>query len=913
MKFVGLVGTNAEKSYNRTLLQFMAKHFDDEFEVLEIKEVPMFNQDEAKVAPESVQYINDQIEAADGVVIATPEHNHSIPSALKNILEWLSFELHPLENKPVMIVGGSYQIQGSSRAQLHLRQVLDAPGVNANVMPGNEFLMGNIHEQFDNEGNINNEGTISFLGQTFDKFKRFTEVSNLLNVPEEIRFEPGTYSVSVPGHNGDIPVEVTFTQNRIETIDIDQASETKGIADNVFEKVPQQIIAGQTLNIDAVAGASVTTDAVVDGVADAANQAGGNADALRKRPKYKEEVRENIAFEAGTYKVQATGHNAEFPVEVTFSNDRIESIKTARAKESKGIADAVFDSLPQQIVDGQTLNVDTISGATVSSNALLNGVAKAAEEAGANPDTLRNRPKYDANKKVLTDIDTDVVVVGAGGAGLSAAAVAVQNGKKAVVLEKFPSIGGNTTRTGGPMNASDPEWQYNFAALGGEEDTLREVLEVDESEIHEEYLEDFKALKEEINAYLEEVKDMAEPYLFDSVLWHRYQTYVGGKRTDLNGDEVYGNYDLVKTMTDKALESIKWLENIGVEFNNENVEMPVGANWRRGHKPLENEGYAFVEAVSSFVEDNGGKILTEISVKQLIQDKSGKVIGLKAETDDGQTITVNAQSVVLASGGFGANTEMLQKYNTYWKEIEDDIATSNSPAITGDGILLGEEIGADLVDMGLIQMLPTTDPKTGALFVGLQVPPANFIIVNQEGKRFVNEYESRDVLSAAAIDNGGLFYLIADENIKNTAYNTDDEKIEKEIAAGDLYRADTLAELAEQLDMNPNTLADTIATYNNYVDEGYDPDFHKNVFDLKVEKGPFYATPRKPAIHHTMGGLKIDKETHVINKDGEVINGLYAAGEVAGGLHAGNRLGGNSLTDIFTFGRIAGDNASKGE
>jgi fumarate reductase flavoprotein subunit len=385
------------------------------------------------------------------------------------------------------------------------------------------------------------------------------------------------------------------------------------------------------------------------------------------------------------------------------------------------------------------------------------------------------------------------------------------------------------------------------------------------------------------------------------------QTYLGGKRYDQNGVEIHGQYDLVKILTDYAKESVDWLENIGVEFDKSDVTMPVGAMWRRGHKPLKSEGYAYVSALTNFVEENGGTILTDTPVKELLVDETGRVTGVVGTGLNGQTITVHADAVILASGGFGANTKMLQQYNTYWKEIADDIKTSNSPAITGDGILLGQSVGADLVGMGFSQMMPVSDPETGALFSGLQVPPQNFIMVNTEGKRFVNEYAGRDTLSIAAIENGGLFYLIADDHIKATAYNTSQEKIDRQVANGTLFRDDTLEGLAEQLGMDPAVFIDTINKYNSYVDAGLDPEFGKDVFDLKVVDGPFYATPRKPAVHHTMGGLKIDTKTHVLNEEGNIIPGLYAAGEVAGGIHAGNRLGGNSLTDIFTFGRIAGN------
>ncbi len=798
MKIVAIVGTNAKKSYNRILLQFMQKHFAKKADIgiMEITDVPMFNETDDQTGSAIIQNFNTKITEADGVIIATPEHNHTIPSSLNSLLEWLSFNVHPLAGKPTMIVGASYDVQGSSRAQLHLRQILDAPGVNATVMPGSEFLLGRAHQAFDENGDIKSQGTVDFLDSCFFKFLRFVEIANQLNEPEEVHFEPGTYQVTTVGHNGDLPMSVTLSAERIERIDIDSSGETGGIADIVFTRIPGEIIEGQTLNVDAISGASVTSKGVLDGVACAVKLAGANPDALRSRPKA----------------LSALDHE-----------------------------DKIYE--------------------------------------------------------------TDLVIVGGGGTGLAAAARALQAGKKVIVVEKFPAVGGNTVRAGGPMNAPDPAWQNTFAANAGEAHTLQELHDLDETDIDPEYLEDFRALKLELENYLKD-----PTYLFDSKLLYRMQTYLGGKRVDLQGHEIHGNYDLVKVLTERALESVRWLENVGVEFDRNEVTMPVGALWRRGHKPKTPMGVAFISVLKDFVLKNGGAILTDTPVKELIVT-DGVVTGVKGTGRNGQAITVNAKAVILTTGGFGANTKMLQKYNTYWTEIDDDIATSNTPAVTGDGIILGQSVGADLVGMGFSQMMPVSDPVTGALFSGLQVPPANFVMVNTKGKRFVDEYGSRDKLSQAAIDNGGLFYLIADDNIKATAYNTSQEKIDAQVAAGTLYRADTLEALAEQIQVDPAIFVDTINKYNSYVDAGFDPEFNKGAFDLKVEKAPFYATPRKPAVHHTMGGLKIDTHAHVINENGQVIRGLFAAGEVAGGLHAGNRLGGNSLTDIFTFGRIAADTA----
>lgn len=616
---------------------------------------------------------------------------------------------------------------------------------------------------------------------------------------------------------------------------------------------------------------------------------------------------DEINFKPGTYSVTAAGHNGQVPMKVTFSENRIENIDIDTKGETIGIADTVWQRMPEQIISGQTLNVDAVSGASDTSRGVLNGVADAVSLAGADPDVLKKRPKPDKGEmKGTVEYSADVVIIGGGGTGLSAAATSVQAGKRTILVEKFPAVGGNTIRTGGPMNAADPEWQNTFDALPGEAATLKSLMETPDEKIDPEYLDDFHELQGQLKEYL----DSGEHFLFDSKLLHEIQTYLGGKRTDLNGTEIHGDYTLVKTLVDNALKSVSWLQSIGVRFDPDEVTMPVGAKWRRGHKPLENQGFEYISNLQRYVKEQGGQIITDTRVQKLLKENN-QIVGLEAINADGQQVIVHANAVILASGGFAANTKMVQKYNTYWTKVDDDIATSNSPAITGDGIKLGTDVGADLVGMGFSQMMPVSDPVTGELFSGLQVPPANFVMVNNKGDRFVDEYESRDVLSQAAIDNGSLFYLIADENIKGTAYNTSQEKINEQVEAGTLFKDDTLEGLAKQIKIDPTELVTTITKYNSYVDAGHDPEFGKDVFDLKVEKAPFYATPRKPALHHTMGGLKIDSSAHVLDTSGQPISGLYAAGEVAGGLHAGNRLGGNSLADIFTFGRIAAQTAAK--
>lgn len=607
----------------------------------------------------------------------------------------------------------------------------------------------------------------------------------------------------------------------------------------------------------------------------------------------------------GKYQVRAQGHGSEsMPMAVTIEDDKIKNIEIDSSGETKGVADEVFNRLPKQIIDNQTLNVDAVSGATISSHGVVDGIAQAITEAGGDADEWKKRNKPVATKVTDEEITVDVAVVGAGGAGLAAAVRSIQHGEKVAILEKYPQIGGNTSRAGGPMNAAEPDWQKNFKALPGEKDTLKELAATPINQIDSEYQDDFKRLQKQIKEYV----DSGADYLFDSTLLHEIQTYLGGKRTDLKGNEIHGKYALVHKLVTNALNSVKWLADLGVKFDNSDVTEPVGGLWRRGHKPVEPMGYAYIHILGDWVRDHGvGPYLETRAEKLIIED--GKVRGVVATRADGSKLTVHSKAVILTAGGFGANTKMVQKYNTYWQKIDDDIATTNSPSITGDGINLGLEAGADLFGMGFIQLMPVADPKTGELFTGVVTPPANYIMVNKEGKRFVNEFAERDVLAKAVIANGGLIYQIADDKIKETAYNTTQESLDAQVKAGTLFRDDTLEGLAKQIGMDPDVLVDTIKKYNSYVDAGKDPEFHKNVLGLKCEVAPFYATPRKPAIHHTMGGLVIDTKAHVLNKDGKIIDGLYSAGENAGGIHAGNRLGGNSLADIFTFGRIAANTA----
>ena len=304
----------------------------------------------------------------------------------------------------------------------------------------------------------------------------------------------------------------------------------------------------------------------------------------------------------GKYQVRAQGHGSEsMLMAVTIEDDKIKNIEIDSSGETKGVADEVFNRLPKQIVDNQTLNVDAVSGATISSHGVVDGIAQAITEAGGDAAEWKKRNKPVAAKATDEEITVDVAVVGAGGAGLAAAVRSIQHGEKVAILEKYPQIGGNTTRAGGPMNAAEPDWQKNFKALPGEKDTLKELAATPIDQIDPEYQDDFKELQKQIKEYV----DSGADYLFDSTLLHEIQTYLGGKRTDLKGNEIHGKYALVHELVTNALNSVKWLADLGVKFDNSDVTEPVGGLWRRGHKPVEPMGYAYIHILGDWVRDYG--------------------------------------------------------------------------------------------------------------------------------------------------------------------------------------------------------------------------------------------------------------------------------------------------------------------
>ena len=619
-----------------------------------------------------------------------------------------------------------------------------------------------------------------------------------------------------------------------------------------------------------------------------------------------------LSFKAGTYRAEAQGNGGPVPVSVTFTNTAVKSIIVEENKETPGIADPAIQKIPEAVVKGQTLAVDTISGCTVTCNAIIAAVTDCVVQAGGDVAAMQVKKIAKAKAGKPIERNVDVVVIGGGGAGLAAAGSAAQEGAKVVLLEKAAALGGNTIRAGGAYNAVDPERQAKVPTDASLKKSLEDIQKLSIDSVDPEYRETLAVLQKQIADYLARNSES----LFDSVELHTYQTYKGGKRTGLDGTPIYGNYKLVNLLTSHSLDALNWLASNDESVRiNDNIYTVLGGLWPRAHKLSLPVGRGFIEPLQKLNEKYGTEIMLETKATELIV-KNGRVVGVKAEKSDGTKVTLNAKkAVVMAAGGYGANPKMAIEYDDYWGCLTEDMPTTNTQLTTGDGIVMGKAAGANLVGMGFIQLIPSSHPVTGSLGGGLWTSAENQVFVNKEGKRFVSEYESRDVMAKAALQQpDGMFWIICDQstagNPQHGGQNNWGNDIDELIKDGSVLTSDTLEGLAVQIGCDPKTFTAEIAKYNRFCETGEDADFHKTKLGEKIDVGPFWATPRKPSIHHTMGGLEINENAQVLDANGAPIPGFYAAGEVTGGIHAGNRIGGNALVDIMVFGRIAGKNAA---
>lgn len=799
-------------------------------------------------------------------------------------------------------------------------------------------------------------------------------------------FTPGEYEATAQGFAGAVTVKVTVDEEKVTAVTVTGENETPALGGAAIEGYNASLIGvADADTVDATAGATVTSNAVKEALAKALAEAKGEAvvnDAA-------------VAFTAGTYTGTAKGYNGPVEVAVTFSDSAVTAIEVGANKETDHVGNVAFEPVIADILAANGTGVDGVSGATFSSNAIRNAVNDAAEQAGCtNMDAFKAAGAAHEPQAAIEET-YDVVVIGAGGAGIAAAAQAAQDGNTVLVIEKNAEVGGNTLVSGGQYQSvmpylvwdpADPDATtgvgydgntYNKVVesvatldelktiLGWSEEPFDEayyedhefvagdIAELSKHGVHAEYLQTLKDLKAEIQAYL----DWAEPKvaegagqltLFSTVNLHIFQTYYGGLRPSADMTSwIYGDYDLVKQFIEGGQTLKQWLEAQGSTFVEDTQPTLIGALWYR-----ENE---FVGATIDGVDYPGrwgtyfkapmntvlatsetaasNKIMLRTTAEELIVE-DGRVTGVKATQYDGTPVTAHAtKGVVIATGGYAANLQMVVDTNVYWSSdyLSTSTKTTNRSSLKGDGITMAQAVGADVTGMGYTQMMPISWIDDGNLAFG----GGNYAIyINPTtGKRFVDETSERDVLSLAEFRNGiehngtkGVFIELANASSKIPGpylYGNEDVEWRQYVRT-----VDQLAELFTSLGLetDADTVRATIENYDKAVMAGEQPEGVKKTnpnaligYAEKDENGNYLPETYKldgvelrvrfmaPSTHHTMGGIKVDTERHALDAEDNVIPGLYAAGEVTGGIHGGNRLGGNAIVEIFVSGRTAAE------
>ncbi len=574
----------------------------------------------------------------------------------------------------------------------------------------------------------------------------------------------------------------------------------------------------------------------------------------------------SAALKDGTYETQVIGHNAPMTLKVTISDGRITNIDYAKNLETLGVGKVALVKLSDEVKSRQSIGVDKVTGATFTSTAFLSGMEDILEKAGASDADLAKWSK--SAVKISSKpafYSADVAVVGGGGAGLAAALSALESGaRQVVILEKLGYLGGSTQVSGGAFNAVDDKRQKAQGIVD------------------------------------------SFPTFFEATM---------------RGGHYVGNPELVHYLTYNSIGALEWLEKHGVKFKDK-IGAATGSLGQRSHYGVEPAGWAYTHVLEERLAEYGDrvKILTDTPAKSLIVVK-GAVKGVKAVYKGKQPVTVSAKSVVIATGGFGANVSFRQKVNTgVWKSVKLDshIGTTNIyHAAQGDGLKLAQKAGADIIGLSDIQLHPNGTPGTG-LMQDIGTFGRNRIFINTNGDRFVSEGAARDTLCQAIFAQpGGQFWLVMNhlrypDETKPDSFGL---TMKDMLSLGRIKKADTLDELAALIKVPADHLTASIEEYNAVArNKGSKDRFGfsaTNTDDAPMTEGPWYACLKVPTVHHTMGGIHIDVNARALSKKGLPVKGLYAAGEVTGGIHGANRLGGNAIADVFTFGRVAGEQAAK--
>ena len=812
----------------------------------------------------------------------------------------------------------------------------------------------------------------------------------MLALPFAALGEAGTYTAEAQGFGGTVTVTLTVEDGDITAADIAGDAETPAVGGAALYPLEEQLVAADSAEIEGVTGATFTSQAVIEAAQAALAQANGEVEA-------EADPNAPITFTPGEYTATADGYNGPVTVKVTYTEDAIEDVSIESSVETDHVGTIAYQYMINDMIEANGSGVDAVAGATFTSRALRNAVNDTAEQAGCTNLDAFKAAKVEHVAEAPIEMDYDVVVVGAGGAGMAAAAQAAQDGNTVIVIEKNSEIGGNTLVSGGQYQSvmpylvwdpADPDATTGVYERDGQTydkvksvqgciDELKMILnwseepfdeeyykenefvagdamELSKHGVHQEYLPVLKALKEEIQAYL----DWAQPQLdagtpenqltlFSTLNLHIFQTYYGGLRQSADKSEwIYGDVDLVSQFIQDGQGLKEWLEDQGATFKEDSQQTLIGALWYRenefigstidldgdGEPEMGRWGAYFAAPLTTLLdanEQNG--VMPRTTVTDLIVE-DGRVTGVKGVMFNGTEVTVHAaKGVILATGGYAANIDMVLENNVYWSTeyLSTATKTTNRSSQVGDGIRMAEAVGAATTGLGFTQLMPISWVDNGNLAFG----GGNYAcwINPTTGHRFVDEGSERDVLSLAEFQNG--MEVNGTKGVFLEFYNKEQMMpAPMQLAEGDYegrYYRRTIAELPELFEQlgvtaDPEVVIQTIRDYDMAVmGQGEYPDCGKaiasrtvgnvemnedgtyNVDSYDLDNALLTIRLMAPSTHHTMGGIVVDTDRHVLNTDGEIIPGLYAAGEVTGGIHGGNRLGGNAIVEIFVSGRTA--------
>jgi fumarate reductase flavoprotein subunit len=541
----------------------------------------------------------------------------------------------------------------------------------------------------------------------------------------------------------------------------------------------------------------------------------------------------------GEWTGSGEGRSGSIIAKVVVKNHQVEQVTIVSQSESVFAQDAINTVVEKAVgrTDVMTVEVDGVTGATLTSTGVIDAINMA---------ILAAKGKQKESTKTYKDGTCDIVVVGAGGAGLSAAVAAAETDEnlKIVVLEKQGIIGGNTNYSTGGINAAETDIQKSLG------------------------IEDSKQL------------------FYDD-------TMQGGKYENIPS--------LVQNLVEHAPITISWLSGLGADLSD--VGLMGGSSVKRTHRP--KGGTAIGPHLMKVLHDATSKKNIEIRTSNKVTGlltAGDAVTGVKVQNADGSNYSLKAKAVIIATGGFGANLAMVARL----QPSLSGFATLNHPGATGDAFDWVTAIGGATIQMANIQIHPTAEAENHILITEA-VRGNGAILVNHEGKRFVNEMDTRDVVSAAILEQTqGEAFLIFDQAVRQSLAS-----IETYANQHLLKEGNTIEELAKVTSIPADVLNETMSRYAAQQKAGTDEDFGRTATQMTapLETAPYYAVRVTPAIHHTMGGLSVNTEMQVLKADGTPIPGLFAAGEVTGGLHGANRLGGNGVADIVVNGRLAGQAA----